>query len=210
MGKIWNQERLALSLSGCRCPQHEFAASYFKGPFKTKITLTKQPTPEDAFHYAYYQDGNVPDSVMMWKVNTEGYKTNPDFNIGMVSRPWGYLDSPDCEFISSGVCAKTLDAVALGRHGNFLTWGFIGSPMYMTPEAKVVFANAVAYIAKFRGTPLVRKYNENIATREILKEDKYICTKKYVQERAVMDKVFYEETLKIAKQAREKKAKVKN
>ena len=179
----------------------------FKGPFKTKITLTKQPTPEDAFHYAYYQDGNVPDSVMMWKVNTEGYKTNPDFNIGMVSRPWGYLDSPDCEFISSGVCAKTLDAVALGRHGNFLTWGFIGSPMYMTPEAKVVFANAVAYIAKFRGTPLVRKYNENIATREILKEDKYICTKKYVQERAVMDKVFYEETLKIAKQAREKKAK---
>lgn len=34
LGKIWNQERLALSLSGCRCPQHEFAASYFQGTFQ--------------------------------------------------------------------------------------------------------------------------------------------------------------------------------
>lgn len=179
----------------------------FKGPFKTKITLTKQPTPEDAFHYAYFQDGHVPDSVMMWTVNTKSYQDNPDFNIGMVSRPWGYLDSPDCEFISSGVCAKTLDAVALGRHANFFTWGFVSSPMYMTPEAKVVFANAVAYIAKFRGTPLVRKFNDRIATREYLKEVKYCCTKKYVKERTESDKKFYAKNLKLAQQAREKKAK---
>lgn len=178
----------------------------FKGPFKTKITLSKQPTPEDAFHYAYYQDGNVPDSVMMWTVNTKGYKTTADFNIGMVSRPWGYLDSPDCEYISSGVCAKTLDAVALGRHANFFTWGFVGSPMYMTPEAKVVFANAVAYIAKFRGTPLVRKFNDRIATREYVKELKYICTKKYVEERTKSDREFYANMLKTAQEARAKKA----
>ena len=179
----------------------------FKGPFKTKITLSKQPTPEDAFHYAYFQDGHVPDSVMMWKVNTLGYKTNHDFNIGMVSRPWGYLDSPDCEFISSGVCAKTLDAVAIGRHANFLTWGFVGSPMYMTPEAKVVFANAVSYISKFRGTPLVRKYNDRIATREYIKEVKYCVTRKYCEERAASDQEFYAEALKTAKEARAKKAK---
>ena len=178
----------------------------FKGPFKTKITLSKQPTPEDAFHYAYYQDGNVPDSVMMWTVNTKGYQTTQDFNIGMVSRPWGYLDSPDCEYISSGVCAKTLDAVALGRHANFFTWGFVGSPMYMTPEAKVVFANAVAYIAKFRGTPLVRKFNDRIATREYVKELKYICTKKYVEERTKSDREFYANMLKTAQEARAKKA----
>lgn len=179
----------------------------FKGPFKTKITLSKQATPEDAKHYAYFQDGHVPDSVMMWKVNIKGYKSTPEFNVGMVSRPWGYLDSPNCEFISSGVCAKTLDAVAIGRHANFLTWGFIGSPMYMTPEAKIVFANAVAYIAKFRGAPLVRKFNDRIATREYIKEVKYCCTRKYWEERAISDKQFYADYLKKANEARAKKAK---
>lgn len=179
----------------------------FKGPFKTKITLEKKPTPEDAFHYAYFQDGHVPDSVMMWTVNTKGYMNTPDFNIGMVSRPWGYTDSPDCESISSGVCAKTLDAVALGRHGNFFTWGFVGSPMYMTPEAKVVFANVVAYMAKHHGTPLVRKYNERIATREYIKEKIYYCKRKAWEDGIKDDKIFYAEYLKMAQQAREKQAK---
>lgn len=32
----------------------------FKGPFHTDITLTKQPTPENAFHYAYFQDEPLP------------------------------------------------------------------------------------------------------------------------------------------------------
>lgn len=179
----------------------------FKGPFKTHLTLKKQPTPADAMHYGYFQDWNVPDSVMMWEVNTKGYMTTKGFNIGMVSRPWGYMDSPDCEAISSGVCAKTIDAVALGRHANFFTWGFVGSPLYMTNEAKVVFANVVAYMSKYRGTPLVRKYIDRIATREYIKEVKYCCTRKYVEERAISDKAFYEELLKIGKEARAKKAK---
>ena len=178
----------------------------FKGPFKTHLTLKKQPTPADAMHYGYFQDWNVPDSVMMWEVNTKGYMTTKGFNIGMVSRPWGYMDSPDCEAISSGVCAKTIDAVALGRHANFFTWGFVGSPLYMTNEAKVVFANVVAYMSKYRGTPLVRKYIDRIATREYIKEVKYFCTRKYVEERAISDKAFYEELLKIGKEARAKKA----
>lgn len=36
----------------------------------------------------------------------------------------GFEDSPEAEVISSGVCAKSLDAVAIGRHGNFFHWGF--------------------------------------------------------------------------------------
>ncbi len=179
----------------------------FKGPFKTKITQTKQPTPADAFHYAYFQDGQVPDSVMMWTVNTIGYQSNREFNIGMVSRPWGYTDSPDCEYISSGVCAKTINAVALGRHANFFTWGFAGSPLYMTNEAKVVFANVVAYMAKHRGVPMVRKYNDRIATREYIKEVKYLCSREAWQERAKSNKEFYAEILKVGKEARAKKAK---
>ena len=72
----------------------------FKGPFKTKLTFEKCPTPEDAFHYTYYYDGEMPDSLMMWRVQTKGYKSDRGFPIGMVSRPWGYEDSPDAEYIS--------------------------------------------------------------------------------------------------------------
>lgn len=164
----------------------------FKGPFKTAVTLHKEPTPEDAFHYQYFQDEALPDSVLMWTVNTKGYKTTDAYNPGMVSRPWGYLDSPDCEVISSGVCAKTIDAVAIGRHANFLTWGFIGSPLDMTEEAKVVFANAVAYMAQFKGQhPLARKYNDRIATREYVKELRYLCTRRSYEDRLLSDSVFY-------------------
>lgn len=156
----------------------------FKGPFRTKLTLEKCPTPEDAFHYTYYYDGPMPDSIVMWRVQTKGYKTDEGFPIGMVSRPWGYTDSPDAEYISSGVCAKTLDAVAIGRHGNFLTWGFAASPAYLTEEAKAVLANAICYIARFKGKGmLVRKYNDRIATREYLRELTYLASMEPYEER---------------------------
>ena len=182
---------------------HHFRAEHpiFNGPFPVKMTVQMQPTPEDAYHYAYYYDGKIPDSIPMWKVQTKGYKTDEGFRVGMVSRPWGFEDSPDAEYISSGVCAKTLDAVAIGRHGNFLHWGFSASPRYMTDEAKTVFANAVVYISQFAGqVPVARKYNDRIATREYLKELKYLATRAAWQERVEMDKEW-------AKQRLEKKAK---
>lgn len=107
----------------------------FKGPFPVSMTVKVKPSPDDAKHYAYFT-GQIPDSIPMWTVQTKGYKTDKDFCVGMVSRPWGYTDSPDAEYISSGVCAKTIDAVAIGRHGNFMHWGFAASPLYMTEEAK--------------------------------------------------------------------------
>ena len=179
----------------------------FKGPFKTSVSLTKQPTPEDALHYAYFQDEPVPDSVMMWKVNTKGYMTDKNFNIGMVSRPWGYTDSPDCEVISSGVCAKTIDAVAIGRHANFLTWGFIGGPQYMTDEAKVVFANAVVYMAQHKGLPIARKYNDRISIREYLKEKIYLAKYSSYLERVKSDSVFYTQNKIAYDKAMDKKKK---
>ena len=179
----------------------------FKGPFKTKLTFEKCPTPEDAFHYTYYYDGEMPDSLMMWRVQTKGYKSDRGFPIGMVSRPWGYEDSPDAEYISSGVCAKTLDAVAIGRHGNFLTWGFAASPAYMTDEAKDVFANAICYIAKFKGQQmLARKYNDRIATREYLAELKYMASMEPYEERVEWTEESNEEGLQRQKEAMAKKA----
>lgn len=166
----------------------------FKGPFPVKMTVEERPTPEDAYHYAYYYDDPIPATLPMWRVQTKGYITDPGFTIGMVSRPWGYTDSPDAEYISSGVCAKTLDAVAIGRHANFLHWGFAASPAYMTEEAKAVFANAVVYISKFRGKKmLARKFNDRIATREYLKELTFLSTRASYEERMESDRKWTEE-----------------
>lgn len=177
---------------------HSWDASHpiFHGPFDVKLNVSMKPTPDDAKHYTYYYSEPLPDSIPMWSVQTKGYKNTPNFAIGMVSRPWGYLDSPDCEVMSSGVCAKTIDAVAIGRHGNFLHWGFAASPEYMTPEGKEVFANAVAYIAKFKGTkPIARKFNERRATREYLKEVVYTASSEYYRERQRGNREWYEEQL---------------
>ena len=146
----------------------------FHRPFKVELTFEEQPMPDDAFYYQHQFDEPIPRRLPMWRVQTKGYRTDMEFNMGLVSHPWGYEDSPDAEYISSGVCAKSPDAVAIGRHGNFLHWGFIASPLYMTEEAKVVFANAVAYIARFKGAMLVRKQGTNIPTRTTVKDMKYL------------------------------------
>lgn len=156
----------------------------FKGPFPVTLETEMRPTPEDAKHYTYYYDEPLPDSTLMWRVQHNGYSERPDALIGMVARPWGYVEAGESEYISSGVCQKTIDAVALGRHANFFHWGFAGSPADMTEAGKQVFANAVAYMAQFNGTTmLVRKDNDRIATRDYIKEEKYLATMEPYEER---------------------------
>ncbi len=188
---------------------HHFRAEHpiFHRPFPVEMTVEMRPTPEGAYEYAYYHEGAIPDSLPMWRVQTKGYMTDKGFRVGMVSRPWGFEDSPEAEYISSGVCAKTLDAVAIGRHGNFLHWGFAASPKYMTDEAKAVFANAVVYISQFAGqAPIARKYNDRIATREYLKELKYLATRKAWEEHLVSDAEWAKDMEAAKKAAEEKQA----
>lgn len=142
----------------------------FKGPFPVNITLVTKPTPEGIFHYP--SGKNVPKEIPMWRVQKEGYMEGKGYRVGLVSRGDGFLDSPDAEYISSGVNSKDVGAVAIGRHGNFLLWGFSASPDYMTDEAKQVFANSVVYINKFKGLkPIARKYNQQIAVRSTYIDD---------------------------------------
>ncbi|MEM8712737.1 MAG: protein-disulfide reductase DsbD domain-containing protein, partial [Planctomycetota bacterium] len=119
-------------------------------------TLTDRPTPPS---YANYPEGRgLGETMPMWRVQTEGYTTHEGQLIGVVSRDDGFLDSPDTEWISGGVNSKGPNAVAIGRHGNFLHWGFAASPTFFTDEAKDVFENAVHYIARFDGaSPIARK-----------------------------------------------------
>ncbi|MHC5114516.1 MAG: protein-disulfide reductase DsbD domain-containing protein [Planctomycetota bacterium] len=91
-------------------------------------------------------------------MQTEGYQDERGFLIGVVSHGAGMEDSPDAEYISSGRSTKGADAVAIGRQGNFLHWGFAASPTHFTDEAKLVFVNSIHYISRFAGQrPIVRK-----------------------------------------------------
>lgn len=128
----------------------------FNTPNKVQLTIEDRPTPKE---YAHYSDSeNLGETMPMWRVQTEGYKDGKGQLIGVVSRNSGFFDSPDVEWISGGVNTKGPKAVAIGRHGNFMHWGFAASPKYMTPEAKLVLVNALHYIAKFDGkAPVARK-----------------------------------------------------
>lgn len=134
----------------------------FNGPFKVNIKSEMLPTPANALEYCPIYGYTLPAETEMWKVQEK----RPDIRIGMVSRPWGYLDSPETEVISSGVCAKSIDAIAIGRHGNMFHWGFSAKPSDLTEPAKAALANAIVYMKDFNGKRIIaRKLNEGIATR---------------------------------------------
>lgn len=109
----------------------------FKGPLNVSLTFEKKTTPTGVFHYP--NGVNMPKETSMWQVQTEGYLEGKGYRIGLVSSGGSsFLDSPDVEYISGGVSTKSPDAVAIGRHGNYMLWGFSASPNYMTEEAKKV------------------------------------------------------------------------
>lgn len=163
----------------------------FKGPYKVKITTENRPTPEGAKEYAKMCHETLPATLPMWKVQKRDYNTNKSYKVGMVTRPWGYLDSPDAEIISGGESAKCYNAISIGRHANFLHWGFASSPADMTDEAKPVFLNAVVYISKFKGHHIIaRKLNEGISTRSTVNELKYDLSKgNYEDYKAMIERI---------------------
>ena len=149
----------------------------FKGPYKVNITLEDKLTPEGALSFAKMLGEQLPATTPMWAVNTTGYMESRGYKVGMVSRPWGFEDSPEAEWISSGLCAKSIDAVALGRQANFFHWGFAGSPADFTEEAKPLFANTVVYMKQFAGQHIIaRKMFESISTRIEARENAYRVT----------------------------------
>ncbi|SFW19408.1 hypothetical protein SAMN02927921_00472 [Sinomicrobium oceani] len=146
----------------------------------------------------------------MWRVQKEGYLEAKGYRVGMVSRGDGFLDSPDAEYISSGVNTKDVGAVAIGRHGNFFLWGFSGSPDYMTEEAKQVFANAVVYMKQFKGQkPIARKYNDRIATKDYIDNVIGMLNKESFEHTVQYYKDLNVQSAKMFKELKEKKAKGK-
>lgn len=162
---------------------------------KVKPTQQLKETPEGIFHYTTGKD--VPRQIPMWTVQQDGYLTHKDARIGLVARGNRFLEGPDAEVISSGVCTKDVQAVALGRHGNFFLWGFGASPATMTEEAKKVFVNTVAYMQQFDGkTPISRKYNDRMATTDDVREIIANANKETFEEYLAEIKKFNEQNAK--------------
>jgi hypothetical protein len=121
------------------------AHEIFQKPFKVVPTFVKRDTPEN---YRSWPDGkDLPAQLDVWQVQGKVKGTN----WGLVSDPYGFTDSPDCETISSGINSKGPNSLAIGRQANWFLWGFCASPSEMTEEAQKVFLNAIVYMKRFDG-----------------------------------------------------------
>ena len=163
----------------------------FRRPFPVTLSLEQRPTPLTV--YGYLNGFAEPDQIPMWKVQTSGYRDGKGQRIGLVSFGDGFDDSPDAEAIAGGESLKAVNAVSIGRHGNFLLWGFAASPEELTPEARTVFANCVAYISQFKGKrPVMRKTpRQAMTTRSFVDELLWVVSvdgyRQYVHKRQLMD-----------------------
>lgn len=141
----------------------------FKGPFAVDLNVEHRPVPESTLNQHKMTNTECPASVDMWKVSDRDWTADKGARIGLVSADGGYEDSPEAEFISGGESSKTLGAVAVGRHANFLHWGFAADPAAMTETARNVFANAIVYASKFKGQHMIaRKFSEYELSRDLL------------------------------------------
>jgi hypothetical protein len=154
----------------------------FNGPFKVDMTTEMHPTAAPALEVAEMMGESLPEEMPMLLMHskwTEEEIASGSCRIGMVSRPGGYLDSPDTEVISGGLCGKSIDAVAIGRHGNLFHFGFAADPERLTPAGQAILLNSIVYASKFNGQkPIARKMKEGIATRDHLPMTKWACTRK--------------------------------
>ena len=147
----------------------------FNVPNRVELTFTEEDTPSNYFEYHVGRD--LPESLPMWRVQTEGYTDGHGFPVGMVSHGHGFVEAGDSEVIASGVNTKLSNAVALGRHGNFFHWGFAAGPDEMTDEAKRVFVNAIHYISQFDGDKPYTRRQLGAFTRNIALDVSYRASK---------------------------------
>lgn len=130
----------------------------FRSPLAADISTHEIATPEQ---YVSWRDGReLSETMIAWTVQKGSLGSETD--IGLVSDCYGFEDSPDAEWISSGVNSKGPGFLALCRQGNRFLWGFAGDPTLMTDSAQQVFLNTLVYMTRFDGQkPLVSKQNRS-------------------------------------------------
>lgn len=96
--------------------------------------------------------------MKVWRVQDHS-KVRGKIPNSVVARAYGFTDSPDAEVLVKGFnTGKEYGAVGVGRHGNFLQWGYSLPPSKMTEAGRKFFLNCICYIHKFDGkAPLIRR-----------------------------------------------------
>jgi hypothetical protein len=93
------------------------------------------------------------EKIEVWRIHKEDNSHG-----GVVSRGFGFTHGGDAEVLAAGFNThKEYGAVAVGRHANFLQWGYQGPPSAMTEAGRNFFLNCIVYISGFDGeVPRVR------------------------------------------------------
>ena len=124
----------------------------FQKPFKVEPEFEHWDTPSN-YHRRHLGKDKLPDKMKVWRVQNTGKTFG-----GVVARAYGFTDSSDTEILALGFNrGKEYGAVGVGRHGNFLQWGYSAPPSQMTEAGKKFFLNCICYIPRFDGKgPLIR------------------------------------------------------
>lgn len=94
----------------------------FEKPFKVEPEFEDWKTLDN--YYRYPVGADLPEKIKVWRIKNKGQTYG-----GVVARFWGFEDSPDAEILTPGFNnGKESGAVGVGRHGNFLQWGFSAPP----------------------------------------------------------------------------------
>ena len=113
--------------------------------------MVSWPTP--ANYKKHPEAGNLPEKVSVWLVQNSGKEYS-----GSVSSGYNFEGEWDDESLVAGYNAKAYPHTAIGRHGNFLQWGFGEPPSKMTEDGRKLLVNCICYIKQFAGRPpLVRR-----------------------------------------------------
>lgn len=130
-----------------------FEHEVFFEPFKVEPESEYCKTPHN-YHDRHLGLDKLPDQMKVWLVQKTGKRYG-----SVVARSYGFTDSPDAEALVLGFnTGKEYGAVGIGRHGNFLQWGYWAPPSKMTEAGRKLFLNCICYIHKFDGkAPLIRR-----------------------------------------------------
>lgn len=120
--------------------------SVFKGPLPVEMTFEKIDKPNDYFLHPGTM--KLGEQMTAWKIQERSF---PDVDPGLVSSRENFIGTKNAEVISGGCNGKGPTSVAIGRHGNFMLWGFSGSPDEMTESARHAFVNSLCYMTAFDG-----------------------------------------------------------
>ena len=129
----------------------------FQKPFNVEPEFEYWDMPAN-YHRRHLGEDKLPNKMKVWRVQ----RTDKSYG-GVVSRAYNFGDYPDDEVLVRGYnTGKEYGAVGVGRHGNFLQWGYSATPSKMTEAGYKFFLNCIFYIRKFDGKgPLVKRHRSS-------------------------------------------------